>query len=279
MHVDTTTKQAWIQYASRYGADTHVKTFKDLTLFYGYSKDTFALRIVGGNDTLTEVALPPTEYTESFEYPLPRPRRTIRLEFSGKESPEIYGVSLKSTSGVVVSNISMRGQAGTHFWTQPEQQLKKMFSASDVQLIILQYGANVVPYMSTDYEVSGYAYRFGKNIEYLKKLIPGVAVIIIGPADMAQKQGVKWISYPILPRLRDAMKETAFSNGAAYWDPFEAMGGAGKMMEWVIADPPLAVNDHVHFTIDGAEIIARWFYDAFIRDYNNYLELKACEEL
>ncbi len=278
VQTDTTTKEAWIEYKSRFGADEHVKTFKNIALFYGYNRDTVRLRLIGGKDTLAETLLSPTERTEAFTYQLRRPRRDIRLEFSGSVSPEIYGVSLKGSSGINVSNISMRGQSGTHFWTQPQQQLKEMFEASDVRLIILQYGANVVPYMDTEEEISEYAQRFGQNIEYLKRLIPGVSVIVIGPADMAEKQGTKWVSYLLLPQLRDVMKQTAFKAGAAYWDPYAAMGGAGKIMEWVNANPPLAASDHVHFTIDGAEVIARWFYDAFIQDYENYLEWRAGQQ-
>jgi lysophospholipase L1-like esterase len=277
--VDTLSKQAWIHYRSRGSADWHVKSFNKFTICYGYNTQPVKLRLLDGDQVLHETLLEPTDRTAIFQYKLPHARREIKLEFEGSDSPEVYGVSLEGTSGVLVSNISLRGQSGTHFWTQPSQQLKTMFGGSNVKLIILQFGANVVPYTTTDALVQEYCYRFGKNIEYLKRLIPGVSVIVIGPADMAMKQGTEWVSYPMLPALRDAMKDVVFTSGAAYWDPYEAMGGAGTIMQWVNANPPLAVNDHVHFTIDGAEKIAQWFYDAFIKDYDKYLEKKECGEL
>jgi hypothetical protein len=45
-------------------------------------------------------------------------------------------------------------------------------------------------------------------------------------------------------------------------------------MQWVNADPSLAASDHVHFTAEGAEKIAQWFYEAFIKDYENYFRWK-----
>jgi hypothetical protein len=56
------------------------------------------------------------------------------------------------------------------------------------------------------------------------------------------------------------------------------MGGAGTIQQWVLSEPALAVVDHVHFTLDGAEKIAHWFYDALIKDYEEYL-LRNCDEI
>lgn len=271
LSTDTASRHAWITYQSRYGADVNVKSFSRFTLFYGYHHHPLTLTLSGGDQIIHQAILQPSERTAVFQYALPQARRELKLEFSGTESPEVYGVSLEGSSGILVSNISLRGQSGTHFWTQPSQQLRTMFGASNIKLIILQFGANVVPYTTTDTLITQYCYRFGKNIEYLKKLIPGVSVIVIGPADMAMKQGTEWVSYPLLTHLRDAMQETAFAAGAAYWDPYAAMGGAGTIMDWVTAQPPLAASDHVHFTIEGAEKIAGWFYEAFIKDYELYV--------
>lgn len=275
---DTTTKHAWIHYKSRYSADQHVRAFSRFTLFYGYHTQPVTLKMIGGEQVLQETVLQPGEKTQVFQTRLPQMRRDLRLEFSGIESPEVYGVSLEGSSGIMVSNISMRGQSGVHFWTQPSQQLRSMFGASNVRLIILQYGANAVPYTNTQEAIDEYCYRFGKNIEYLKKMIPGVSVIVIGPADMAMKKGTEWVSYPMFTQLRDAMKETCIIAGAAYWDPFEAMGGTGTIQQWVAATPPLAASDHVHFTLDGAAQIAQWFYDALMKDYEQFLTTKGIIE-
>jgi hypothetical protein len=247
-------------------------------LFYGNSPHPVEIKLEGNDEILHIDTLPPSEKTAVFRYTLPRNRRELTLQFAGKESPEIYGVSLEGSSGVMVSNVSMRGQAGTHFWGQPAQQMRAMLGASDVRMIILQYGANAVPYADTQERIDEYCVRFGKNIEYLKRIAPDAEVLVIGPADMAMKQGTAWVTYPNLEQMRDAMKAAVLAAGAAYWDPYAAMGGAGTIQQWVLSEPPLAVVDHVHFTLDGAEIIAHWFYDAMIKDYEEYLS-RNCDEI
>lgn len=276
-HTDTSMRQGWVHYKTRFSADQKARSFSRFTLFYGYNRHPVTLRLMGGEKVIHETILEPAEKTQVFQHSLGMLRRDVRMELSGIESPEIYGVSLEGSSGIMVSNISLRGQAGTHFWTQPSQQLRAMFGSTNVRLIILQFGANAVPYSTTESLIQEYSERFGKNIAYLKKLVPAASIIVIGPADMAKKTGTEWTTYPMLTEIRDAMKQTAFNAGAAYWDPYEAMGGAGTIQQWVLSDPPLAANDHVHFTIDGAEKIAQWFYDALIQDYDKYLLSKAAE--
>ena len=66
------------------------------------------------------------------------------------------------------------------------------------------------------------------------------------------------------------LKTAALDNGAGYWDMYEVMGGRNSMPQWVAADPPLAAPDYVHFTRAGARKIAELFYDALIKDYEEY---------
>ena len=65
---------------------------------------------------------------------------------------------------------------------------------------------------------------------------------------MSMKERNRYVSYPNIEKVRDALKQASFSAGAAYWDMFEAMGGRNSMPSWVFAQPPLASTDFVHFT-------------------------------
>ena len=80
----------------------------------------------------------------------------------------------------------------------------------------------------------------------------------------------KMQSYPNLPNVRDALRQAAFDAGAAFFDIYEAMGGQNSMIEWVQADPPLAAADYVHFSPQGARIIAEAFIKSFLADYEAY---------
>ena len=42
------------------------------------------------------------------------------------------------------------------------------------------------------------------------------------------------------------------------------------MPSWVNADPPLAAPDYVHFSRQGARKLAELFYDALMKDYEDW---------
>jgi lysophospholipase L1-like esterase len=61
-----------------------------------------------------------------------------------------------------------------------------------------------------------------------------------------------------------AQRNAALSNGCAFWDIREGMGGKGSMRQWVVAG--LAQKDYVHFTQDGYRLLGGALYEELIRD-------------
>jgi len=88
---------------------------------------------------------------------------------------------------------------------------------------------------------------------------------------MSVKVQDEYVTYEILPELDRLLKEAALQNDCAYWDMYEAMGGYNTMPDWVFHDPPLAEKDFVHFNPNGANAIAKMFYNALITRYNEYI--------
>ena len=81
-------------------------------------------------------------------------------------------------------------------------------------------------------------------------------------------------SYEIIPELVEAMRQAAFANNCAFWDMYSAMGGWNSMPDWVFHEPPLAEKDFTHFSVQGANVISKMFYNAFIGRYNQYISRK-----
>jgi hypothetical protein len=77
-------------------------------------------------------------------------------------------------------------------------------------------------------------------------------------------------TYPFLPELNEALKQTVLKNGAAYWDLFQVMGGKNSMIQWVKHQPAWAGPDYVHFTEAGAYEIAQIFSNSFLMHYDFY---------
>ncbi|HBP44586.1 MAG TPA: hypothetical protein DD635_01695 [Flavobacteriales bacterium] len=183
---------------------------------------------------------------------------SLELQFD-KGYPEINGIGMWADSGIVVHNLAMRGSSGTVFRQLDRKQFSRQLGAIRTELIMLQYGGNVVPYITNTEAAQRYADWFTSQIRLFQSLLPQKPIIVIGPSDMAQKAGVLMETYPQLTLIRDALKEAVFANNALYWDVFEVMGGEGSMAAWVKSDPPLASSDHIHFTPAGAKQIAELF--------------------
>lgn len=192
---------------------------------------------------------------------------SFKLKFYGKGSPELYGVSLDNQWGVALDNIPLRGSAGLVFSKNDTIQLRQMYEDMNVGMIILQFGGNVVPYMSN---ANVYKKIFRRELEIVKSLAPRAAVLVIGPSDMSTREKGKFVTHPNLEKIRDAMREVSLESGIAFWDMYEAMGGKNSMPSWVFAKPSLAINDFVHFNVRGARLMGEMLYNALIYEYNQW---------
>lgn len=264
--------QAWVELKpSRLGYG-HVKHYRVLRMHYGYNKTPVVLKVMVDGQLLRVDTLAPLNRSAIYEFTTEATPESIRLEFSGGDSPDIYAISLESTVGVVMDNIAMRGSSGTIFTKIDRQQLAYQYGAEPISLVLLQYGGNTVPHIESKEAAENYGLWFAGHIAYLKRLLPNADIVLIGPSDMSQKQQTEYVTYPFLVEVRDALKQAAFNEGAAFWDIYEVMGGRNSMPSWVAADPPLAGPDYVHFTPRGARRVAELFYKSLMDDYNLYLK-------
>jgi hypothetical protein len=84
------------------------------------------------------------------------------------------------------------------------------------------------------------------------------------------KDGDRFITYPLLESVRDALREASLGEDALYWDLFEVMGGRNAMPAWFASEPSLASSDHVHFTTKGARRVAELFDQGLMRAWMDW---------
>lgn len=269
---------AWVKFSpSKYGYG-RVKRYNLLRVHYGNSSRNVTIQVDADGVLIHESNLEPTNRTSLFELNIGQTPRELTITFTGTDSPDLYGISLESSSGVILDNYAMRGSSGTVFTQMSAQHLSAQYNREPVSLVILQFGGNTVPYIKSKEQADAYGQWFGKQIAYLKKLIPNASFVVIGPSDMATKVGTQYQTMSFLVEVRDALKEASFKQGAAYWDIYEVMGGRNSMPKWVAEDPPLAAPDYIHFTPQGAKYVAELFYKSLHRDYERFLQNIADEK-
>ena len=246
------------------------KTIKKVRMFYGNHTKPCSVRVMDGETILYADSLKPNDLYAIKTWNFAQTPEQFRMEFSGADSPEIYGFAMDGLSGVAVDNIPLRGCSGTIFVKMNAVHLGGMLRDLNAKCLILQFGGNAVPSLNSE-NVVAFKNYLASQIRYLRRIHPGVSIILIGPADMSTKVQDHYETYEILPEVVRLLREAAMQNDCAYWDMYEAMGGLNTMPDWVFHDPPFAEKDFVHFTPTGANAMAKMFYNALITRYNEYI--------
>lgn len=262
---DSTT--AWLELRPSSMATARCKQYNEVILYFGNCKYGFELKVYDDDKLLTSELIPPTSAIASRSWKLDAVSKKLKFEFKGPDSPDVYGIELHGSGGVNLSNIALRGNDGGAFRRVNGSEMKTVFDDLNAELFILQFGGNAVPYLSGDSNAKAYGSSFRSHIQMFKRLAPDAAIIVVGPSDMSTSIDGVYQTWPYLESLKEGMKEAALSEGCAFWDMFEVMGGKNAMVSWVTNDPPYAGPDYTHFTPAGARKVAELLYKALDEEY------------
>ncbi len=235
------------------GADASVSKYEKLRIFYGHNYDTVLVSIRSGSTLVDFAMLQMGEGPMEYAVPLPS-ISDINVEFTGRNSPDIYALSLESDRGMIIDNIPVRGSAGLEFVMTDIRGFEGCLSGLNPDVIFLQFGLNVVRNVRNEYHY--YEEGLVKQIEYLKKASGGVPVVLVSVTDMALRVSDTIRHFPNIRAIRDAQKKAAERSGAIFWDAWKEMGGSGSIMTWYNHKPPLASKDLTHLSNAGADTLA-----------------------
>ena len=212
--------------------------------------------------------LPACDSVSLITWILPTNVKHGTITFKG--NAEIYAVLLDGEAGVAIDNVALRGCSGTIFTRINENTMRQSFDLLNTRLIIMQFGGNRMPGISSTKNIPPYIAELEKHISYMKRVAPKATFLFIGPADMGKSYGGKMGTWKNLPELNDSLRALALRNDMAYWDMFNVMGGEGSMAQWVKHNPPMAGPDYVHFTYRGAQEIGSDLAKSFTTYYDFY---------
>ena len=140
---------------------------------------------------------------------------------------------LDGQGGVTVDNVALRGSAGNVFTKIDQPIFIESFRKMGTRLIILEFGTNAMPGISSRSGISQYMGTITEQFDYLHEVAPDVKLLFVGPSDMGKSRGGKITSWPLLNELNDSLKVNCLRHGVAYWDTFDVMGGTGSVSTWV----------------------------------------------
>lgn len=245
------------------------RSFKNCKVLVGAIDRNLEISIASAGKILESKTLTPSTTEQLVVFNLDTSNASVGLKFSGANA-DILGISLDGNSGISLDNIPMRGCSGTIFRRIGSDNLSRTYKMLGVKMVILQFGGNSLPGMTSKASADAYGKRFYDELKFLKSVNPELLIFVIGPADMSVKVGGVMQTHQQLENVRDALKKATLDAGGVFWDMYEAMGGKGSMITWVKSKPALGSPDYIHFSQKGAEKISAIFYQSLMKEYDMY---------
>jgi hypothetical protein len=293
VRISAKASDAWLRFTSAQGPFDWV----ELTFATGPTQGT-AIVAIDGDAKSVPAANPISNQT------------TIRAAVKGRElvirprgDGEITVLSVATgtnTSGLRYANLGLPGATAA-----TPGKWNAQFAASDLQrlnpdLIILGFGSHEG--FEDKLDAAQYEIRLRLLIDQLRAWAPQASLLIIGPPDAARlpafagsagaqacrslnpqeiatydrllsredERIARWHAPPRLDMVRAALRRSAATGGAYYWDWAKFMGGPCSIHAWTTAKPPLAAPDHVTLTEAGAARSARALFTDIMTGFDAY---------
>ncbi len=263
-----TANVAWVKYKA-----TKTRFASELprpTLFYGSSSNKEGKIFYVAGDTIVK-KLTPNNTLNTLTLSEGN-LKNVKVNFKKADSIPIYGFNFDDGKGVHVDNFSNRGNSGLPLGSFDINTMRAFHAKLDYDLIVLQYGANVLNYGTLDY--TWYEKRMTKVVAHLKECFPGVAILIVSTADKSTKYDLEMKTDSAVVPLNRAQKKYAIKSESSFVNMYTLMGGDGSMVKWVEEIPSKANKDYTHFNHRGAKEAANLIFTQLNQGYEMYKKLR-----
>lgn len=244
------------------------------TLFYGQSATATqaTVSIDYNSDSISTKSLNAQNILNTLTLTSKSPQK-LKLEFSHTDSIPFYGVNFDNGKGVHVDNFSMRGNSGLPLSILNPNLMREFDRILQYDLIILQYGANVLGHGSTNY--SWYEKRMTQVVHHLQACFPNADIIVVSTADKSTKVDMEMQTDKAVEPLAISQKYYATNTNSGFINLYQLMGGKGSMVKWVEEKPTLANKDYTHFNNSGSRKVASLIYKELDKGYEKYKQKKS----
>lgn len=264
-----TVEPVWVKYKA--SKVKHLTALNNPVLFYGKSGNRQgSVDFIVGKDTIRK-KLNPVNRVNTLSLGM-GDVKSLKANFVQADSIPFYGFNFDDGKGVHVDNFSNRGNSGLPIATFNTDVMKAFNDKLGYDLIVLQYGTNVLNYGSLNY--TWYERKMARVVNHLKECFPGVAILVVSTADKSTKYDLEMKTDSAVVPLTRAQRKYAVNTGSGYVNLYTLMGGDGSMVRWVEEVPAMANKDYTHFNFRGAKKISDLIYNQINNGYEHYKKLR-----
>lgn len=141
-----------------------------------------------------------------------------QLRFHKSHGLRALGIALEDNTGVVVDNFSLRGNSGMTLCELDESSCMAFRNVRPYDLIVLQYGLNVVTEKTKEY--GWYRKRMVDAIRHLQCCFPEADVLLLSVSDRSHYRDGVYRTMPSIRALLRAQREAAVEARVPFWSVF-----------------------------------------------------------
>ncbi len=256
---------SWVKYeVGRF--NNHFRTLSYGKLFYANAPQGAYVTCTFSNHTVQTLQLESGKNLKKLDIWFPAGTSFVTITFRSCSGGYFYGVSFENGEGVYVDNFPIRGNTGVGLGEIPLNVLREFNSYMNYKFLIINFGVNIVSNQYSNYV--WYESQMSKIVDYLQQAFPQTSILLVSVGDKGIKKGSTFVTDPGIPMLLRSQEKIVSQRNIAYWNMFEAMGGANIISDWVDSTPALAYKDYCHLTNNGGKIIADLLSDALLAEMN-----------
>lgn len=224
----------------------------------------------GGAQAVSEFSLQ-SHQCQGYEAVLPATRH-LQMSVNYKDRPPfIDGLLLETAYGLSYSTVVRMGihQAWMAPVSDAAMECGYRWFAPD--LIVFQFGVNESASIETrfdGYTPEKYENQLREYYQRLRRLLPDTSILMIGPLDRVRSQDGILQPVPAQDEVRRIQRKLADEFNIAFFDTYAYMGGRGHIIQMVRKG--LALNDYMHLSQEGGNLIADGISSELLRGYTDY---------
>ena len=242
--------------------------YSSVKLYYDKSHESCVCFTTSKGDTLSSVISPTSfltckEWHGEFE--------DFSINFSNSDSLRLIGLAMESDNGIIVDNHSIRGNNGLFFNSIDSLKFREFATEREYDLIILQYGINVMQDTIVNY--GWYTRNMAKVINNFKTNYPQADILVLGVPDRAYNHNGVYKTMPAVEAITKAQRNMARRCEVSFLSVYELMGGEDSMVRYV--ENGWASKDYTHMSFGGGRDIARKLFKVITLEKEFYDKAKA----
>jgi len=240
--------------------------FNSIIVFATSDSNSFEINI---NNFLLTKKIPTSDTTAAFFYIANN--YTDNFQFCLKQTDSLqnrfilYGLILQNTDpGIIYQAIGINGAEAESYLNSP--RFTPELAIINPDLVIVSLGTNdcyKAGWISADFQNN-----MSALVDSINKAVPNAAIILTTPPDHYRHK--KSINADV-NIVKQILFNIADQKNIAIWDLFSVMGGLYSIDYW--HNEGLTAKDKIHFNRKGYILQGDIFFNAFLKNYSDYIDL------